>query len=107
MPFQHQELASGRWRTLSLLEQLGNIGSEVHKMVMRGRDEAGVRAAFHRALELIDLTLDDPRHRGRLKEIARLRELLCDAAADRTYGTTGEDIDRYLMQFAVAARLRR
>jgi hypothetical protein len=29
MSYQHQSLASGRWRSLSLIEQLANIGSEV------------------------------------------------------------------------------
>lgn len=29
MKYQHRELASGRWNELSLVEQLGHIGSEV------------------------------------------------------------------------------
>ena len=34
------------------------------------------RSALDRALELIDLTLDANRQRGRLREVARLREAL-------------------------------
>jgi acyl-CoA hydrolase len=64
--------------------------------------------AFERALELLDLTLADPRWRGRLREIARVRELLCDAAAGgHEYSTTLEDLDRYFLAFAVAARNNR
>jgi hypothetical protein len=103
---RHPDLAAGRWGQLSLVEQLGNVGSEVGRMLRwRGRDERLMAGAFERALELLDLTLADPRWRGRLREIARARELLCDAAADgREYGTTLEDLDRYFLAFAMAAR---
>jgi hypothetical protein len=102
----HPELAAGRWQRLSLAEQLANVGAEVGRMrrPRGGAERAGV-AAFERALELLDLTLADPRWRGRRKEIARARELLCDAAdGGREYGTTLEDLDRYFLAFAVVAR---
>jgi hypothetical protein len=100
----HPDLAAGRWRRLSLAEQLANVGAEVGRM-RRRRAPAEQSAAFERALELIDLTLADPRWRGRLKEIARARELLCDAAdGGRDYGATLEDLDRYFLDFAVLAR---
>ena len=106
MLYRHRDLAAGRWGTLSLAEQLGNVGSEVGRMLRwRGRDERLVIGAFERALELLDLTLADRRWRDRLREIARARELLCDAAAGGgEHGTTLEDLDRYFLAFAVAAR---
>jgi acyl-CoA hydrolase len=62
-------------------------------------------AAFERALELLDLTLADPRWRGRLRELARAREVLCDAAdGGREYGATLADLDRYFLDFALLAR---
>lgn len=71
----------------------------------RAGDDGAKARAFERALELLDLTLADPRWLGRLREIARARELLCDAAGGgRDYGTTLEDLDRYFLAFAVAAR---
>jgi len=102
----HRALAGGRWQQLSLVEQLGNVGSEVGRMRRwRDRDERLMTRAFERALELLDLTLADPRWRTRLREIARARELLCDAAAGgHEYGGTLEDLDRYVLAFAVAAR---
>ena len=107
--YRHRDLAAGGWGKLSLAEQLGNVGSEVGRMRRwQGRDEHLVAGAFARALELLDLTLADSRWRGRRREIARARELLCDAAAGGTeYGTTLPDLDRYFLAFAVAARLRR
>ncbi|MBI2494269.1 MAG: hypothetical protein HYV94_19515 [Candidatus Rokubacteria bacterium] len=106
---RHRELAAGRWGQLPLVEQLANVGSEVGRMLRwRGRDDRLMAGAFERALELLDLTLADPRWRDRLREIARARELLCDAAAGgREYGTTLEDLDRYFLAFAVAARIGR
>lgn len=105
----HRDLAAGRWGRFTLAEQLANVGSEVGRMRRwRGRDERLMAGAFERALELLDLTLADPRWRDRLREIARARELLCDAAAGgRDYGTTLEDLDRYFLAFAVAARAGR
>jgi hypothetical protein len=100
---RHPGLAAGRWQLLPLVEQLANVGAEVGRM--RRRAPAERAAAFERALELLDLTLADPRWRGRRKEIARARELLCDAAlGGREYGATLEDLDRYFLPFAVAAR---
>jgi hypothetical protein len=85
------------------------VGSEVGRLRRwRGRDEQRATAAFERALALLDLTLADPRWRGRLREIARARECLCDAeAGGRDYGTTLEAMDRYFLAFAVAARRTR
>jgi hypothetical protein len=98
---RHPELAAGRWQRLSLAEQLANVGAEVGRM-RRLRGGAG---ALERALELLDLTLSDARWRGRRKEIARARELLCDAVdGGREYGATLEDLDRYFLAFAVVAR---
>ena len=103
LPPRHAGLAGGRWQQLTLAEQLANVGAEVGRM--RRRAAAQRTAAFERALELLDLTLADPRWRGRLKEIARAREVLCDAAdGGREYGATLEDLDRYFLDFALAAR---
>jgi hypothetical protein len=111
MNAEHRDLAAGRWFELSLAEQLGNVGSEFGRAV---RWSAGHPAlfekAFHRTLELLDLTLDDPRHRrsvARLREIARTREVVADflSGANR-YGSTAESLQKYFDAFAIAARRR-
>lgn len=107
MEFLHQGAARGRWFTFSLFEQLGNIGSEVHRaLCSRGTDRKLFSGAVDRALELFDLTLQNPRlHGGRLWEIARAREVFCDAVLGGTeYGSSLEDLDRYFLQFALVAR---
>ena len=104
----HPSLAGGRWFTLSLLDQLGNVGSEVGRASRRAAtDPAASRRALERALELLDLTIADPRWRDRLKELTRAREVLCDAAeGGRSYGSTLADMERYFFPFALAARRR-
>ncbi len=103
----HPSLAGGRWQKLSLMEQLGNVGSEVGRTAKwKEKDPRLAEEAFFRALELLDMTREDPRWRGRLKEISRLREVFCDAwQGGHTYATTLADIDRYLRPFALGARL--
>lgn len=107
--FQHKDLAAGRWQTLTLMEQLGNIGSEIGRARnWHGKDEELFRDAVFRALELLDLTITDPRWKGRLKEMLRTREVICDAFADRKeYASTWEGLERYFFPFAFAARRER
>jgi hypothetical protein len=108
----HRDLAAGRWWELSLCEQLGNVGSEVGRALRwRTRNPQISQGAFERALELMDLTLDDPRHRrsvARLRELARAREVLVDyLAGSNEYQSTDISLQRYFDAFAVAAALAR
>lgn len=58
-----------------------------------------------RALELLDLTIRDPRWRHRLKELTRAREFLCDAwLGGKEYHSDLEGLNRYFLDFALAAR---
>ncbi|MGH7230803.1 MAG: hypothetical protein ACREJU_05510, partial [Nitrospiraceae bacterium] len=99
----------GRWQSFSLMEQLANIGSEVARAGRRqGTDPEAAERACERALELLDLTIHDERWRGRRKELARVRECLCDARQGGTdYAMTFDGLDRYFMPFAIAARAAR
>lgn len=109
MTMLHTNLANGRWFKLTLCEQMANIGSEVHRLILsQGRDQAKFDSAFDRTLELIDLTLADPRWKKGYKEIARVREILCDIYfGQNQYNTTIEALDNYFFQFALAARSNR
>ena len=102
----HKELAKGKWFQLSLCEQLGNIGSEINRALRwKDRDKDNFEDAVNRALELFDLTLKDPRWKKRLKEIARARELFCDAiTGGKEYKSSLKDLDRYFFYYALCAR---
>lgn len=104
---QHSSDLIKRWFDLSLAQQLANVGSEVSRALRwRTRNEKVARGALDRALELIDLTLDDPRHRAsvaRLREICRVREVLLDfLVGTNEYGSTAASLQRYFDAFAVA-----
>ena len=109
MRYQHAVLAAGKWHTMPLVEQLANVGSEVGRIIRgKEKDPEGCEKAFNRALELLDLTIRDPRWKGRRKELTRVREFLCDAMLGGSlYGGDLTGLDRYFYHYAVAARAGR
>jgi hypothetical protein len=110
MSYQHQQLAQGKWSEFSLVEQLANVGSEVERAI-NWRNKGHMqysRLAFERALELLSLTIDDPKNKFRLKEPTRLYELLVDYfAGDNSFGSSDELWHNYFLAFAYAARVGR
>ena len=103
-----EPLASGRWQTLSILEQMGNIGSEVERAI-RARDSGRLdrfERALDRALDLFDLTAADDRWRGhRRREILRAREEFCRLFFDpEPPAGSADGLKRYFLAFATAAR---
>ena len=108
--YQHKELAAGRWYKLTLIEQMANVGSEVFRTIswrQKGRGKYS-QMAFERALELLDLTVEDPKNRKRLKEILRVREALKDYFLGENEYSSNDDIwQKYFYAFNYAARLKR
>ncbi|HKY28159.1 MAG TPA: hypothetical protein VJM12_09450 [Pyrinomonadaceae bacterium] len=103
----HPDLASGRWFTLTLAEQLGNVGSEYERARRwKDRDEQShFENAFDRMLELLDLTIADQRwHNHRLKELVRLREVICEEFFGEPYGSSTGDLRNYFLYFGLLAR---
>ena len=110
MNYQHQDLAAGRWKQMTLVEQMANIGSEVERALnwRIKKNEEFSQKAFERALELIDLTLDSTAGFARLKEIARLREVLVDYfCGTNEYQSTEESWRKYFRHFTFAVRKNR
>jgi hypothetical protein len=107
---QHRELAAGRWRSLSLLEQLAHTGSEVERALnwaAKGNAEYSA-LAVDRALELLDLTIADPKNRHRLKEITRVREVLLDYfVGSNEFASSPARWHAYFHAYGMAVALRR
>ena len=102
----HKGLTQKRWNKFNIFEQMANVGSEVFRMLKwQDRDKKNHQLAFERALELLDLTLADSKNRQRLKEIARVREVLVDYYFDNEYQSTAESWSSYFYSFNYAARL--
>ncbi|MBM3254140.1 MAG: hypothetical protein FJZ16_07800 [Candidatus Omnitrophica bacterium] len=107
MKYEHKNLAGGRWRQLSFIEQMANIGSEVERSLSwRSRNNTDYSLkAFERTLELIGLTVDGIRNYAKLKELTRLRELLIDFfLGENQYNSTESFWHNYFLHFAYAAR---
>ena len=107
--YQHKELAAGRWATLSLAEQMGNIGSEVSRSLRwYGHSERRFQSSFDRALELLDLSIASAQqhHQStRLTELCRAREEFCDYFyGDNSWGTDPRRMQRYYDQFISLVR---
>ncbi len=106
MNYFHKEMVE-RWKDYSIFEQMANIGAEVGRAVKwkkKGSTERSMNA-FYRALELIDLTVDDKKNKDCLKEILRVREVLGDyLIGENIYHSTEEQWDKYFYQFNFVIR---
>jgi len=110
MNYQHQDLASGHWFNLTLIEQLANVGSEVERTInwRNKNNQQYSNNAFERALELLDLTIRDVKNIKRLKELTRLREVLVDYFfGDNQYSSSDQSWQKYFYAFNYAARIDR
>lgn len=111
MNYIHKDLAGGHWKELGLSEQMGNIGSEVHR-ALKWREKNPERAerAAGRALELFDLTMEDPdaeNHPGKLEEVCRAREEFCGYFyGDNEFGTDPVKLMRYYDFFAMRRAMK-
>lgn len=93
-------MEAARWHQLNLAEQLGNIGSEFARWLKTKSEKS-----FAEILHLLDLTIADPRWRGKLRELTRLREVVCDLyAGSKFYHASGPELNNYFTSFAVLAR---
>lgn len=102
-------MASGRWQKFTIFEQMANIGSEVGRALnWKEKSPNDSQMAFSRGLELLDLTIADPKNIKRLKELLRLRETLADYFVfDNEYLSSKNNFNNYFYSFNYAARLGR
>lgn len=109
MNYRHKTLAQGRWFEFSFLEQMANIGSEVERAILwKEKDQKLSKQAFYRSLELLSLTIDDPKNNQRLKELTRLYGALVDYfTGDNQYQSSVKRWRSYFYPFNYAARLPR
>jgi len=101
---QHKALAEGKWKKLSLSQQMANIGSEVERTIKwknKGNNTLS-KNAFNRCIELINISLSTTDKLPTLKEFTRTKELLIDHfIGTNTYKTTDESWKKYFYQFAL------
>ncbi len=95
-----------RWFKFSLIEQMANVGAEIGRTInWRKKDNKQSSRHFESGLELLDLTIDDPKNKKRLKELLLVRETLVDYFYfDNIYGSSDEKWNNYFYAFNYAAR---
>lgn len=101
-------MVAERWQKLSFFEQMANIGSEVERAIgwQKKENSEYSNLAFERALELLDLTIDEPKNKKRLRELLRLREVLADYFfASNSFSSSDILWHNYFYPFNWAARL--
>ena len=108
----HKQLAeSSRWAEMTFAEQMANVGSEVFRAVKwkEKRKPERTLLAADRALELLDFTIQCAQESKRnLKELMRLREVLCDFFyGNNEYGSTQENLNKYFHEFEMKAAYQR
>ncbi len=107
--YQHKELANGRWNEFNFFQQMANVGSEVIRAInWRERNKEYSMMAVDRALELLDLTIQDKKNQQkyRLNELLRLREFLADYFYfDNVYKSTDVNFNNYFLAFNYAANV--
>ncbi len=109
MTYIHQNLAKTGWFQLSISEQLANVGSEFSRAFQAKKNGKPERftPALERMLELLNLTLMDPRWPlGRKREVARLKEnILTHLCSDPPNLDAISALDRYFYYFGVTRQI--
>lgn len=107
MDYKHKNLAEGRWSQMPFSEQMANIGSEVGRALnWQAKHNAGHSLkAFERALELLDLTIENVATMPRIRELTRLREALADYfLSTNQFISTEASWRKYFYNFAFLTR---
>ena len=103
----HGQDFKNRWYQFDLSMQLANIGSEFSRaMKCKNKDEKLFWGAVERFLELINLSIIDPRlTKSEKQEIRYVKEVACDKfLGTNEYGGSVESLQKYFDDFALIAR---
>lgn len=107
MAHQHKDLAAGRWKQMNFCEQMANVGSEVERAFnwkLKNNSEYSQKA-LERALELLDLTIENVPKKTYLKELTRTKEVLLDFFfGDNYYNMNIDSFKKFFYYFGVSAR---
>ena len=106
----HVGLSPESWFKKSLFVQLANVGADIDRTInWKATNAQYSKDAFERVLELLTLTILDPKHtRATRKELVRTRECLIDYFVyDNEYKTNDKIWHHYFFQFSYAAAIER
>jgi hypothetical protein len=101
-----------KWAKLDIFNQMGNIYSEVGRSfkTLSQPDQKLHTEAMSRAIDLFDATIQalTAEKSARAKEVLRAKEqFMAIMSEDNASQESINSLDRYFLQFAIAARLNR
>jgi len=99
-----------RWSKFSFAEQIGHVGSEISRARhWNEKNEPFSREnALIRSIELIDLTITAQSGKRSLKEIVRLREVICDWLFEKKeYDVSLSSLQKYCEAFYLSVQLKK
>jgi len=101
-----------RWSKMSIFDQMGNISSEVGRSfnAKRHNNDIDRMQAVGRAIDLFDATVTTlvANKSPKLKELLRAKEAYLTAVFNKTNPVQDDqNLEKYFMQYAIAARLNR
>jgi hypothetical protein len=101
-----------RWAKLDIFNQMGNIYSEVGRSfkTQAQADTTNHDEALARAIDLFDATILalSKTKSPKAREVSRSKEQFLTIVSDKNASQQSiQSLDRYFMQFAIAARLNR
>jgi len=91
-----------RWFNMSIIDQISNIGGEVNRAIKwKNKNDTIKKLNFYnKAIELIVLTVKDPKNKHRIRELEFCKEELKDYfLGDNLYGTTDNVLIKYYDAF--------
>lgn len=95
------------WAKMNILEQMGNIGSEVGRSIKAWKSKDSVRfdGSLERALDLFDATTEQlvQQKSPRTKEVLRAKDEYLRLFFDDNFNDA-DSLEDYFMQYAIAAR---
>ncbi|MBL7047240.1 MAG: hypothetical protein ISR95_06395 [Candidatus Marinimicrobia bacterium] len=106
MEVLHKELPLERWKKMSFVEQMANIGSEISRAThwrKKNNSQYSLKAV-NRALELLSFTIDSITVKSHLKELTRVKEGIIDFFyGDNEYSSSDILWKRYFDSFNYTA----
>ena len=89
------------WFSLSLVQQMINIGNEVKRAVRFDHDEAKKHMFLDKAIQYADLTIQDPKNQKVVPELEIGKQALLDYDGEHNLDITKEQLRDYYMHFAL------
>ena len=88
-----------KWFSLSLVEQMINIGNEVKRGLKFDSDPDKKIIFFKKAIQYTQLTMEDCKNAHVLPELLISKEVLEDYSGDHNLACSGEQISRYYQAY--------